>query len=273
MDIAGIGDSSTRPGRPVDDVFPVSALSDIEAGIAYLRGHCNVREVTLAGLCSGAYHALRAAAAGLPVDRIIMVNPQNYFWTQGSSMQDLQIAEVVRNPRVYRERIGDLSAWKRLLLGKVNVWRIAHIYVVRQFLVLESALRNVARVLSFRLPNDLGRELEEIAARGIAMTFVFAAGEPGIGLLNMQGGSSLKTLGERCRLRIIERGDHTFSQSAARLVMEDILSEELYLGPSPEVSKAAATVVCRATVTVGQIPPAAPAGLGLQPKNSQNNEI
>jgi hypothetical protein len=41
--------------------------------------------------------------------------------------------------------------------------------------------------LRIRLPHDLGWELEEIAARGVRIVFVFAAAEPGLDLLTIQG--------------------------------------------------------------------------------------
>ena len=179
LDLAGLGDSDTRPNRTDDEIFPPAALDDIRDAVAYLRERCDVREITLMGLCSGAYHALRAAAAGLPVERVLLVNPQNYFWSEDMTLDDLQLAEVVRNPGVYKERIYSASAWRRLLTGRVNVWRIFMIYAYRQVLVAETALRNVARALRIRLRNDLGCELEDIVGRGVQITFIFAAGEPG----------------------------------------------------------------------------------------------
>ncbi len=134
MDLAGLGDSYTRPGRADNDVFPAEALEDIRAAVDFIRTRYGVRECTLAGLCSGAYHALRAAAAGIPVNRILMVNPQNYFWKAGDSLETLQLAEVVKNPTVYRERIFSMAAWKRLLSGQVNVLRIVKIYLQRPLL-------------------------------------------------------------------------------------------------------------------------------------------
>jgi alpha-beta hydrolase superfamily lysophospholipase len=238
MDLAGIGDSSKRPGNPDDDVFPTEALDDIKAAIDFLRSRYNIQEITLAGLCSGAYHALRAAAAGLAISRILMINPQNYFWKKGMTLNDLQLAEVVRNPGVYRQQVVSAAAWKRLLTGQVNVWRIANIYVQRFLLALESALRDVARRLRIRLPHDLGWELEAIGSRGVRMVFVFARGEPGIDLLKIEGGSSVKRLGERCRVHIVDSGDHIFSHSNPRAVLENILSDELFArvdwGPSQQ---------------------------------------
>jgi alpha-beta hydrolase superfamily lysophospholipase len=231
MDLAGLGDSYTRPGRADNDVFPAEALEDIRAAVDFIRTRYGVRECTLAGLCSGAYHALRAAAAGIPVNRILMVNPQNYFWKAGDSLETLQLAEVVKNPTVYRERIFSMGAWKRLLSGQVNVLRIVKIYLQRPLLTLESAGRDIARRLHLKLPNDLGFELQDIVARGIKIAFVFAHGDPGIALLKLEAGPSVRQLGDRCRVHIIDDADHVFTSSGPRSVMEKILSEELFARP------------------------------------------
>jgi alpha-beta hydrolase superfamily lysophospholipase len=228
MDFAGIGDSATRLNRPNDDVFPPSALNDMRMAIDLLRNRYGVGEVTMVGLCSGGYHALRAAVAALPVNRILLVNPQNFFWREGDSLEDLQLYEVVHNPGLYKQRMFSFAAWRRLVSGQVNVWRIAKIYAQRPMLALESSLRNVARQLRIRLPNDLGWELQEIAARGIQTTMVFARGEPGLELLRIQGGTAVGRLGDKCRIHVLDSGDHTFSHSGPRAALEDVLSLELF---------------------------------------------
>lgn len=228
MDLAGIGDSDTRSGQPDNEVFPPAALDDVRAALDLVRNVYGASDVTLFGMCSGAYHALRAAAAELPVNRILMVNPLNYFWKEGMEIIDLQLAEVITNPGIYRRRIFSGAAWQRLFTGRVNVWRIAKIYFYRPLLAIESAIRDLARRLHVRLRNDLGRELEEIARRGIKIVFVFAAGEPGIDLLKLEAGSSIKQLGERCRVHLIAGADHVFSQRGPRAMMKKILSDELF---------------------------------------------
>jgi alpha-beta hydrolase superfamily lysophospholipase len=228
IDLAGLGESGTRPGQADNEVFPPAVLDDIRAAIAFLRSRYAAADITLFGLCSGAYHALRAAAAGVPVNRILMVNPQNYFWKAGTTLNDLQLAEVVHNPGLYRRQIFSAEAWKRLLSGQVNTWRIAKIYFYRPLMGLESKLRDIARRLHIQLPNDLGSELEEIHSRGVRIVFVFARGEPGIDLLKLEAGSSVKRLGESCRIHYIDGGDHIFSQSGPRAILKKILSDELY---------------------------------------------
>jgi len=231
MDLGGIGDSGTRTDRLDDDVFPQEALPDITAGIEYLRSSHGTSDITLAGLCSGAYHALRAAVALLPVNCILMVNPQNYFWRQGETLEGLQLAEVAHNPGLYRERLFSSAAWKRMVTGRVNVLRIGKIYLQRPLLAVESKLRNLARRLHIRLPNDLGTELEQVVSRGVRVVFVFARGEPGISLLKLQAGSAVERLAERCRVHIINSGDHVFTRSGPRAMMEKAVSDELFARP------------------------------------------
>jgi len=228
LDIAGIGDSATRPGNADDEVFPDAALDDIRSASAFLRSRYAILDMTIAGLCSGAYHALRAAADGIKVNRILMVNPQNYYWKKGMTLEQVQLSEVVHNPSIYRQRIFSLRAWSRIFTGKVDIIRIAVIYLQRLRLAGEAIFRDTARRLRIRLPHDLGWELEKIVAGGIRVAFVFARGEPGIDLLKIQAGSSISRLGDRCRLRIIDSGDHIFSRWEARSIMENVLSEELY---------------------------------------------
>jgi hypothetical protein len=60
---------------------------------------------------------------------------------------------------------------------------------------------------------------------------VFARGEPGIDLLKLQAGNSVKRLAERCRIHTIDSGDHVFTRSGPRAMMEQIVSDELLAQP------------------------------------------
>lgn len=228
LDLAGIGDSATRSGNADDEVFPDEAVEDVRRAIEFMRSRYAITDMTLAGLCSGAYHALRAAADGVSVNRILLVNPQNYFWKKGMTLEQLQLSEVIRNPGVYRQRLLSVRAWLRIFTGQVDIVRIALIYLQRARLAGEAILRDFARRFQVRLPHDLGWELEKIAANGIRVSFIFARGEPGIELLNLQAGSTVSRLGDRCNVRIVDSGDHIFSRLESRSIMEDVLSEELF---------------------------------------------
>jgi len=227
MDLAGLGDSATRPGRPGNEVFPPAAVDDIRTAVEWVRTRYGVSDVTLGGVCSGAYHVLRAAVAAVPANRILMINPEVFFWNESMSIHDVQLVELV-GKKAHRGKKFSTETLKRLLSGDINVRYILKTYWGRLSLALESNLRNLARFLHIRLPNDLGSELQEVDARGVRMVFVFGRTERGIALLKMQAGISLGRLGERCRMHIIDGADHVFSKFDSRTTLEAILTDELF---------------------------------------------
>jgi alpha-beta hydrolase superfamily lysophospholipase len=229
LDLAGIGDSGTRPGRPHNEVFPPAAIDDIRVAVEYMRSRYSIGDITLGGLCSGAYHALRAALVVPSVDRILLVNPMNYVWSESLSAEDLQLeVDVARNVKFYRDRMLSAAIWRRVFSGRLSIWRIVRIVMHRPLLNLRSRIYDCARSLRMHIPGDLGWELEELAARGVKMIFVFARGEPGIDLLKLQAGSSIKRLGAHCLIHVIDSADHIFSHGPMRNLLERVLSDGLF---------------------------------------------
>jgi len=232
FDLAGLGDSETRPERVDDEVYPPAAVEDIRASVAFLRTRYGAGEIVLAGLCSGAYHALRAAVADVPVNRLLLVNPLTYYWKDGMTADDMHRSlEVARSLAYYRQRLFSESLWRKLLAGQLSLWRVARVLVQRPLLSLTALCRDWARRLNIRLPHDLGAELEDLTGRGIQVSFVFSRGEPGLDSLVLQCGAALKRLAPRFRLHVIDTADHIFSRKAARTQLEDILSAELAVCP------------------------------------------
>jgi dienelactone hydrolase len=226
LDIAGVADSSSRPAEPRNQVYPPSGLYDISLAVEFLRRRRGVTHLTLMGVCSGAYHALRSAITGLPVNKVVMINPGTFYLPRGGT-RNLHIWEVMRNPAVYVEKSFSLHHWGRLLRGRVNVWRVGKIFIHRAWLAIDSPLRNLCRALRIRIVDDLGWDLALVAERGIPMVFVFAKGDPGLGILRNQGGSMLNKLGPTCRICVIDGADHIFSQYPARAKLVDLLRAEL----------------------------------------------
>jgi hypothetical protein len=198
----------------------------------FLRERYGLRDVTVGGLCAAAYHALRAAAAGIPVNGILLVNPQNFYWQQGTPITDPQPADVLRDWDTHRGRWSSAAAWKKFLSGKVSVARVKHVAQVvsrRMRIAAEPPLREMARYLRLPVPQDLGRELQEIAKRGVQIVFVFGRDEPGIELLRLHAGSVVKRLGHRCCVHIIDTADHNFTYSGPRSLLESVLTGALLI--------------------------------------------
>jgi alpha-beta hydrolase superfamily lysophospholipase len=228
MDLSGLGDSAAQPGRPRNELFPIGAVDDIRVAVDYMRNRYGLREITLAGMCSGASHAVRAGMEGVRVERVLAINPLVFFWQDGLDVNDVQPWEVVHKPGAYLGQIRSLKAWRRLLFGDVSVWRVAQIYLHRPLMALRSHLRNIARGMHIPLKNDLGLQLRSLKDRGVRVVFVFSRGDAGMRLLQLQSGLSAKDLAKRYCIRTIDGADHEFTRSAARAALGQALSEELY---------------------------------------------
>jgi pimeloyl-ACP methyl ester carboxylesterase len=226
LDLLGLGDSAARNGA-FNEVYPAGALQEITLAAKHFRREYGIEHLTLAGLCAGAYHALRAAIAGLPVNNVLLINPLTYFWKPGSKLSDLQDAEVFKNTGVYVERVASFKSWRKLLAGRVNIWRIGMVYLRRVLMSFISNAKNVSRALHIRWPRDLGWELKSLTGKGVQVVFLFAREDAGYGLLRLEAGSALKVSGERCRVHVIDDADHIFTQRPARQRLKQLLTHEL----------------------------------------------
>ncbi|MEZ5730414.1 MAG: alpha/beta hydrolase [Burkholderiaceae bacterium] len=85
LDIGGIGDSPTPLAAIENTVYPEHAVADVASVCAWLRTRRDVGAVHALGLCSGAYHAFKAAVAAVGVDAVVAVNPLTFFWHVGDA--------------------------------------------------------------------------------------------------------------------------------------------------------------------------------------------
>ncbi|MGA7329534.1 MAG: alpha/beta hydrolase [Rhodomicrobium sp.] len=231
IDLAGLGDGAAVTGRSEIEVYPSEAVEQIRASVEFIRGEYGITNIAVAGLCSGAYHALRAAVAKVPVSQIMMVNPLNFYWNPGITQNDLQWLGYKHNPDMYLRQVAPSKFWKKLYSGQINRYRLLKLYGCYGYELIQWVARDCARALRLPLPGDLGSELEQVAARGVDIVFVFSRGDPGIAILRHQGGSAIRRLDQRCRIHIVDGADHIFSQSGPRAALEAILTEELFAPP------------------------------------------
>ncbi len=231
MDIAGIGDSPPRPDTPENVVYSRHALEDVALALDYLRVHCDVTEVYVAGLCSGAYNAFKAAVANLPVAGAILINPLTFFWKDGMSLQseytEHRIADDIQR---YRTNAFRLDSWLKLLRGEVNLLELSRVLARRMQSRAIVPLRVVARALGMPLRDDLPSELHSVARAGIQLQFIFAELDPGHELLKTLAGSTARRLENRGAIRIqtIAAADHTFTDRNTRAQLVTAIAELLH---------------------------------------------
>jgi pimeloyl-ACP methyl ester carboxylesterase len=215
LDIAGIGDSPPAPGRPESVVYPPDALRDVSAAVSFVRQELGVPQVHLLGLCSGAYHAFKAAAAGLPIASAVIVNPLTFCWKEGMVLND---ADTLQMTARYRRALWQGHTWRRLIGCRLNVRTIARATAQRGWSRLRHAGLELARSLHIELDDDLAAELHAAARRGVRLAFVFAQDDPGLRLLREQGGRAVQRLVAAGCITIdrIADADHTFTRAEAR---------------------------------------------------------
>jgi alpha-beta hydrolase superfamily lysophospholipase len=228
MDISGLGDSAPRPDAAENVVYSKHAVGDLREALDYLQREWSITNIYAMGLCSGAYNVFKAAVAELPLAGITLINPLIFFWKEGMSLKypEHRVADdIVR----YRTNAFRLAAWLKLLRGGVNLWELSHVMARRAHTVALTHIRAAARLLNIRLGDDLPTEIRAIARRGIRLQFVFAERDPGVELLRILGGATVRKLSTSGALGIqaIEGADHTFTTHAMRAALLSALDRSL----------------------------------------------
>ena len=244
VDLAGLGDSASHPVRAGTNAYPAGAMADIGAAAAFMRRQLSVSHLTLSGLCSGAYHALQAAASGLPVNQVLAVNPLIFYWQpEGLSEQEIKTVEAIHNTQRYRRHALSRATLIKILTGHINLRRMLALLGSRIALWMPwtgrqhsptatprtggAADRNASDLRRRMRDFDLGKQLAAAASRAVRLHFIFSRGESGLEILQMLAESSLRRLAATCRIYQIEGADHIFSQSEPRARLEELLSDIL----------------------------------------------
>ncbi len=102
LDLPGLGDSPPMAGTTENVVFQSGTTQQIAKVIEYAKRELGATDISCGGICSGAYNSLKAAAGGLPLANIVVINPLTFFWKEGlalsrNSFRDA--AEVMRYRR------------------------------------------------------------------------------------------------------------------------------------------------------------------------------
>lgn len=219
VDLPGTGDSPPREaGRP-DDLYDPRVTDDLAAVLDWMRQQLGVADISVVGLCSGGFHAWRAAVQGLPVAQAVVLNPLVYHWRPGMSLDPMAhdfgaISVAADVGRALR----DPARWRRLLRGQANLPVIARALWTRAASRGQQALRALARALRWPLRNDLPSDLRRVQQGATRLHFVFAEQEPGLVLLRQQAGPALPRAmrSGHVSLHTIASADHTFAGLVGR---------------------------------------------------------
>lgn len=230
MDVSGIGDSAPRPGAPDNEVYTLRAQDDIDSALAYLRNELGIRQCVGTSVCSGGYHLFKAAVRGAPLDGVVPVNPLVFFWKDGMELDAPMAAHAVASEAArYQKSMLDPAKWLKLIKGQADYRALVGVMSRRVLSKLTPIAREAARALRIPLADDLGAELLSLAKRGVALAFVFSAGDPGLELLRNQGGRPYEQLKAEGKIEItmIPGADHVFTDYGKRQALSDVLTAAL----------------------------------------------
>jgi pimeloyl-ACP methyl ester carboxylesterase len=218
VDVSGLGDSEPHQGEPPNSPYTSLAQRDIALWIDFLRDR-GVAECHLLGICSGAYHGFKAAAAGSPLASVLAINPLVFFWHDGMPL-DPPLADyrVVRLATLYKRSALDVAKWRKLLSGQVNVAQLAAVMGRRVLARAKNAARAAARGMGWPLRDDLVAELRRLERQATRIDFIFSDADPGFGVLREQAAAQVDRMTRQGRIsmRMLAQTDHTFSTLAAR---------------------------------------------------------
>jgi alpha-beta hydrolase superfamily lysophospholipase len=217
LDLPGLGDSPVDAGHEENQTYPEWSLTAIREAVDFASNELGASEIHSAGICSGAYHSLKAAVAGMPLRSVVVINPLTFFWQPGMllaqpAFQDT--SEVMR----YRRTGLSAASLRKLFTGKVDLRNLAGIltrYAARR---AKHAARDIGRCFGIQLRNDLVSELRKVSNQGTRMHFIFSRTDPGHALLREQAGKEMPRLMRAGALTadFIEGSDHTFTPRAAQ---------------------------------------------------------
>lgn len=235
FDPAGLGDTPAAPGDEAAAPAPYAEgrVAEIAAAAAYLCERTGADRVALVGLCSGAYYALRAAAAGVPAARVIAVNPQLY---EGHEALDRAAVEGHRAPAVLGAAARDPHRWRRLLRGETSVRAVTRLVAAGVQGVARSAAITAAqeaRVLaaSVRGAPSTGplAALWRVSASPVPLCLVFSQEDEGWAYLRVQARAAWRAYvrRHRVRLHVLDHTQHTFVRAWMQRQLAELVTREL----------------------------------------------
>lgn len=234
FDPAGIGDTPARPGEE-DAAFAAytdGRTAEVAEAAAYLCERTGADRVALVGICSGAYYAVRAAAAGAPVERVVAVNPQ--FYAEHAPI-DRAVVEGHRAPALLGAAARDPHRWRRLLRGETSARNVVRMvgagagHAVRAAAAL--AAQEARALTTFRRRRSDGplADLWGMSAARVPLCLVFSQEDEGWAYLRVQARAAWRAYRRRCyvTLHVLDRTEHTFMRAWMQRHLYRVVAAEL----------------------------------------------
>ena len=214
FDLPGLGDTVVDDASRENHPYEPPATPALAELMRSLGHDCYV----VAGLCSGAHAAFHAALElpDAPLVESILINPLTFYYQPGMSLDTGPSTSQYSEWQRYMQLARSGEAWRKLAHGDVRVGNVLHTVAAR---FGKRTRRNA----------DLARDLEQIAAAGRRLTFIFSRLDSGYDLLMLGAGPAVKRLEKEGRVTLwrIDDANHTFDARPARETVIARLTEHL----------------------------------------------
>jgi len=217
MDGSGAGDSGIKTGER-GKPYSAQADDDLTAGVDELSRRFNTPVLVL-GMCSGAFHALRAAYNDHRISGLMLLNLQKLAWQEGESLSVVQHT-TFRTTRFYLRHVGKAQVWQRVLRGEVNIGGIVRALAGRAARRISAAADPLLAPLR-RQETQVGsvrRKVRELRQRRVPILFVLSGNDPGLDEIAEYFGAQGRQFRRQPNVmfRILDGADHTLSAHWAR---------------------------------------------------------
>ncbi|WP_174441980.1 alpha/beta fold hydrolase [Azospirillum brasilense] len=122
MDLGGLGDSASKPGRRDGLIYCRDMVEDAQAGLDALAAAGHDTAVAV-GLCAGAAVALHVALADPRVVGLALVNPGRFVLGDGVTQEEA-IGSAVKPTTAYLPRLTEPAVWRAILRPDRNAARV-----------------------------------------------------------------------------------------------------------------------------------------------------
>jgi pimeloyl-ACP methyl ester carboxylesterase len=220
FDYSGLGDSPMPGDDPRCHVFETPREAETDAAVSFLKAR-GYDDITLFGVCAGAYHALRAAWGNPEIDAVFAVSPVKLVWRSGDTLTFGRYKNG-RPTSAYLKALADPVAWKQALETRVDLPAV--------LLTLMGRLRSRLTGWATRSgPASPLRQMEQFSRRGGRACFIMGVNDASLEELATYfgaKGTKLQRMPET-DVQIIPQLDHGLACNVSRRLAADALQDWL----------------------------------------------
>jgi alpha-beta hydrolase superfamily lysophospholipase len=225
-DLSGTGDSLVENPEEESDPYPKLAVSDISDAITFLQDQHSIKRFVVAGICSGADVAFRAAVQDLRITGAVIINPRSFC---AYNFPDLELHVRAHH---LESTLKKGKNWMKLLQSRSGAY-------TRIVQVGRSALFRLKQVVlkTIHVPNETGFPVKDIPdgfnkilKRGSNIFLAVSDGDPGTEYVEIHFPQEMRTLeaSNKGFHRIRLKGtDHLFTLKYAREAVLKTITEHL----------------------------------------------